>query len=510
MLTKNQQKEYFSTQSGSATPLSPLEYEKSLLTPEKKEPIIVSQGLADDAIKKADETKARLTPDEYLEQGGALKDGQIPKKEEPTITPTGREINPITLLNEVGQEVTFDNPDVNIQNIQRYLDQGYEVKSGSLPSGVSVGGQADPLQDEINRSTQEIDEAKAVYDNAVNELRNLDVKNDPRFQSISKGITDTWNVRIREMETANTSRQAKLQQTGIRMGSRFVSMGTSFGGVITQEEREGISRVAELESKKQTALASAETAFRSEKWREYTEYIALAEDSYEREIAELEALNENAIAQSKLQREAVKEQRETEEFEMERVENVLENTIDSIFNAMTGDNETDLQTINDFALMYDIDPNYLISGLTAKQGEEEKRTADLEAVQALTKSREASATKSLRVSDTSPKINELDKAMSPNELRVIRDDYGLSTEDLPVGATMRDVQELQAKKFMEDNKDEDPEKVKTVVAENTNLEMSLIDKIAISVFEFFGGKKKTEPKEKENEMKDIDDILNSF
>ena len=93
MLTPTQTKKYFETQSGEAEPLSPLEYEKSLLTPEKKEPIIIAPGLANDAIKKADETKARLTPDEYLEQGGALKDGQIPKKEEPTITPTGREIH---------------------------------------------------------------------------------------------------------------------------------------------------------------------------------------------------------------------------------------------------------------------------------------------------------------------------------------------------------------------------------------------------------------------------------
>ena len=59
---------------------------------------------------------------------------------------------------------------------------------------------------------------------------------------------------------------------------------------------------------------------------------------------------------------------------------------------------------------------------------------------------------SLKVADD----KDLNKPFSPNELRMIRDDYGLSTEDLPVGATMRDVQILQAEKFIEDNADKDP------------------------------------------------------
>ncbi len=492
-LSDDQIKSYYKTQSKAEKPLSPLEYAKS-------KPVgLVTSEQGEDLLHQTKQRADLLTP-----QSTALKNGQAPT-EKATQTQvnqqTGevRKIEPITLLNEVGQEVTFNNPDVNVQNIQKYLDQGYEVKSGTLPTGVNIGGQANPVQDEINKQLEEINTAKTEVEDLTNKLNNLDISNDPAFVALSTGIQNTWNDRIAEMEKANTSRIASMNQLGIRYGSKYT--GGSFGSIVSEEERQGIQRVSSLEAKKQQALAQAEIAFRSQKWDEYVDLIQLAEDKYAQEVEELNSLNEIAVKRNEAIAKENKEQREADKFEMDRVDNVLENITDSVFNAMTGDAEVDMQTIQDIATQYDIDPNYLISGLTAKQGEEQKRMADIEAVQALTQQREASAEKSLRVSDKSTKINELDKVMSPNELRTIRDDYKLSTEELPVGSTMRDVQILQAKKFAEANKDEDPEKVVKAIEENTNLEKGIIGKIIAGVVEgakrLFGDDNKKEKTEEE-------------
>ena len=90
---------------------------------------------------------------------------------------------------------------------------------------------------------------------------------------------------------------------------------------------------------------------------------------------------------------------------------------------------------------------------------------------------------------------------------------GLSVDELPVGSTMRDVQVLQAKKFAEANKDEDPEEVKKAIEENTDLDDGIIVKIlkgvGAGIKKLFGGGDKTE-KEDKTDMTEIDDILNSF
>lgn len=485
ILSPDQVTEYYKTQSSASNPLSPTEYAT-------RNPIIVSPQKAEGAIDKANETKANLTP-EIEETKTEAKVEEKPQEK------TGGGYSFDEAIELFGQDFT---------GLQKLDDGTFEADSSALSR---LGIKTDT--DEIDKQTKDIENAKTVVSDLTTKLQNLDISKDPSFMALSNGITNTWNERITEMENANKSRQASLSKTGIRLGSRFVSLGSSFEGVISTEETQGIQRVASLEAQKQQALANAEIAFRSQKWDEYVDLIALAEESYSKEVEELNALNQVAIDRNEAFNDEIKAQREAEEFEMERVDNVLENITDSVFNAMTGDAEVDMQTIQDMAVQYDIDPNYLISKLTAKQGEEEERLTDLEAVQALTQQREASAEKSLRVSDTSTKVNELDKAMSPNELRITRDDYGLTVDELPPGSTLRDAQVKQAEKFAEANKEEDPEEVKKAIVENTNLEekeaQNIVTRFAVKVYKALGGKgkKKEEPENKESEL---DDLLNSL
>ena len=484
-LSEDQIAEYYKTQSGLPNPVSPLDYQKSLT----REPIIVSSERATGKIEKADEKKVALTPE--------VQDEKVVKEDVKEPEKTGGGYSFDEAIELFGQDFT---------GLQKLDDGTFEADTSALSR---IGIKTDAVKN--IQAEQEVETAKKDVEDLTNRLRNLDISNDPSFVALSNGIQNTWNDRIAEMEKANESRTASLTQLGIRYGSKYT--GGSFGSIVAEEERQGIQRVSSLEAQKQQALAQAEIAFRSEKWDEYVDLINLAEDKYAQEVEELNTLNEIAVKRNEELAKTNKEQREADKFEMDRVDSVLENITDSVFNAMTGDAEADMQTIQDIAIQYDIDPNYLISGLTNKQGEEEERQADIEAVEALTKQREASAEKSLRVGGDSTKVAELDKVMSPNELRVIRDDYGLSVDELPVGSTMRDVQVLQAKKFAEANKDEDPEEVKKAIEENTDLDDGIIIKIlkgvGAGIKKLFGGGDKTE-KEDKTDMKEIDDILNSI
>lgn len=272
-LSGKQIEEYFKTQSGQAEPLSPLAF--------------LSSEMGEDIVRKKTKVKEQLTPE--------ITEPEVKEVKEPEKLP---EQEPLILTNEVGQTPTFYNPDINISNIQRYLDQGYEVLSGSLPSGVSIGGQADPVQEQINQQEQDVATARTDIETAQDRLRNLDITKDPAFQNISAGITSSWNERIAEMEKANLSRVAGMKQLGVRLGAKYT--GDIYGGIITAEETAGIQRVSNLEAKKNEALARAETAFRSERWDEYVYFVEEAEKRYEEEVEEMNLLNDQAIEQNKL------------------------------------------------------------------------------------------------------------------------------------------------------------------------------------------------------------------
>lgn len=270
ILSPDQVTEYYKTQSSASNPLSPTEYAT-------RNPIIVSPQKAEGAIDKANETKANLTP-EIEETKTEAKVEEKPQEK------TGGGYSFDEAIELFGQDFT---------GLQKLDDGTFEADSSALSR---LGIKTDT--DEIDKQTKDIENAKTVVSDLTTKLQNLDISKDPSFMALSNGIQNTWNERISEMENANKSRQASLSKTGIRLGSRFVSLGSSFEGVISTEETQGIQRVASLEAQKQQALANAEIAFRSKRFDEYVTQIQIAEEHYANEVAELNALNDIAIAKN--------------------------------------------------------------------------------------------------------------------------------------------------------------------------------------------------------------------
>lgn len=242
------------------------------------EPIIISPQRAEKAIKTAQEKSAMLSP--ILEKPEKPKEEKIEKPE------------PLTLINsETLSEETFIDPSLNRQRVGDLMSTGnYQVSSGTLPTGIMADGKIDEIQAKSDEYKKEI----ADY---TTKLKSLNVMNDPEFQLIASGIESQWNERITSMQQINKSRTGSMTQLGTRLGSRYLAGGMA--GIISEEEKQGINRINELETKKQSALAQAQKSFRTEKWNEYVDLINIAEKRYNEEVDEIDKLNKKVTEENK-------------------------------------------------------------------------------------------------------------------------------------------------------------------------------------------------------------------
>lgn len=243
--------------------------------------ISTEQGMQ--ALTKAKATETRLTP----------------PPPQPTSTPTTTTPPPstkVTLINpNTEQSVTFDSADINRSQIESYMNGGYQVAeaSGAIPSWLSPSGTAAP------KETSELDQAKSELDAAKSKLTVFDTSHDPALTSLLAGITSQWDTRITQMEGINKSRNAAINTTGIRLGSRYTGgAGGVFGGIISEEERQGVDRIAQLQNEKQQALAEAKTAYDNNQWTKYAKLVDLAQSTYDDQLAAVTALNKASAEQA--------------------------------------------------------------------------------------------------------------------------------------------------------------------------------------------------------------------
>lgn len=161
------------------------------------------------------------------------------------------------------------------------------------------------LEIDIEDAQKTLNNNKTQLANATNQLNNFSVANDPQLQGIIGSITSNWDARIRQMEEINKNREANLMKSGLRTGGTRYS--TSFGGVMSSEERQGLSRIGELEAQKQAAITDATTAYRNQKWNEYVDLVDVAQQNYENQIKELQKLDKKAKEENNVNSEKLAE-----------------------------------------------------------------------------------------------------------------------------------------------------------------------------------------------------------
>lgn len=213
----------------------------------------------------------------------------------PTATPTEQQTN-VTLLNPTsGQKLTFNDASLNKETIQGYLNTGWGVSqaSGTIPDWLQPqagGGFAAVSQN------PELDAAKQAVADATSKLANLDVSQDPTLQRMLANITAQWDQRISDMQAVNASRKGAVTTQGIRLGSRYT--GGTYQGIVSEEERQGIDRIASLQSQKDQALLDAQQAYYNQEWTKYSKAVDLAEQHYSDIIGEIKTLNQAQTTQT--------------------------------------------------------------------------------------------------------------------------------------------------------------------------------------------------------------------
>lgn len=215
----------------------------------------------------------------------------------------------ITLINpDTEQTLTFENADLDKSSIQGYLDSGYQVSeaSGTIPSWLQPNGVGD---------NSETAKAQAAADTAAADLKSLTDNltkftiSDADLQAQISGITSLWDSRIADMQRVNKSRTGSINTLGVRLGSRFGGgSGGAFGGIVSEEERQGIIRIGDLEGQKQAAIAAAKSAAMSQNWSVYSKQVDIAERAYEQKVKEVENLQKATAEQNKLIAQAVKDE----------------------------------------------------------------------------------------------------------------------------------------------------------------------------------------------------------
>lgn len=187
----------------------------------------------------------------------------------------------ITWINpDTGQEIKreYDNADIRRSDIEKF-DKSWSIKTaeGYTPDWLRMEGENYAI-DEETPEEKALAADRKTYDNLIRQLQNINVDSDPIFQRTVSAIGGVWDARIREMEVANRSRSESLRQTGIRFGSRYTP--GMFESVISEEERQGASRVAELMSQRDAALLAARSAFEEKEYNKYVQLINQAESRY--------------------------------------------------------------------------------------------------------------------------------------------------------------------------------------------------------------------------------------
>lgn len=183
----------------------------------------------------------------------------------------------------------------NISGWEKQDDGTYMPNSLALKNlGVTGGDYGADLE------RVRLDKAKKERDSAFTLLTNFNVSNDPALRSVVSGISGKWDARIHEMERVNMSREAAMRTTGIRIGSRWTGGdGGVFGSIISEEERQGVERLADLENQKQSAIADAKQAYENQKWNKYYQLAGLADKKYQEQLDTVKAINKAQADQDK-------------------------------------------------------------------------------------------------------------------------------------------------------------------------------------------------------------------
>lgn len=211
-------------------------------------------------------------------------------------------VNPAT-----GEKQTLDPTSMTPDQLRTILGNGFKLteSSGAVPSWVTAG---DP---DLGQANKDLADLTKTFNDLKAGLSQFTVS-DADLKAQTDAISAQWDARIATMKDVNVRREKSINTLGIRMGSQYTGgSGGVFGGIVSEEERQGVQRIADLESQKQAAISAAKDAARTKNWDVYNTQLGLAEKAYTAKLDEVTKLNQSVTdANKKAQDQATQASRE--------------------------------------------------------------------------------------------------------------------------------------------------------------------------------------------------------
>lgn len=205
------------------------------------------------------------------------------------------------------------------------------------------------------------------------EADRIRTKTNTASANLIESIKTSFARQIEETNKINDATLKGLTQAGIRSGRSRYEIETEDTG-LANEMREGIRRISDLESKRDSLIAEAELANSKEDYDRLYKSWSAAQDASEElnktvlDIYRLRQENEKAAT------EAMKTKLDT----MKAMADFDQKTVDSIgylaMNSLTGNESQDSSTIKAIAAQYGVDPNKLLSKVQELEASNTKYT----------------------------------------------------------------------------------------------------------------------------------------
>lgn len=255
--------------------------------PPAREPAVVSTNTARDAVQTS------ITKLNDYNANAANTTAQ-----KAATSATAQPVEPTTFIDPTTlQKYTVGDASINRDLVQSYLDKGYSVESGQLPSGMRtpVDPNADPATNAAQKASDDAQKQLETLSGQLDSVSNLT----PAQQQMIASIKNMFETRKTQMADANMRGVASTNAFGIASGASRGS--ASFDGIVSAQERDGIAKLAELDSQEQQAIAEAQNAYSQDNLRLLTTKISAAQDIADRKQKTLSEINAAALAANKAQ-----------------------------------------------------------------------------------------------------------------------------------------------------------------------------------------------------------------
>lgn len=199
--------------------------------------------------------------------------------------------------------VTYVNPKTGAEKTLRGDAISDAARISLENSGWEVSEESTSRTGGVNKAEEEQRKAENELNSVVTQLQNS-IITDKELRGITRDITQRYKARMKQMEEVNRRREQTLNTLGVRLGSRYTGgSGGVFGGILAEEERQGIMRITEIEGQMRAAIRDAEKAARDHNYSTYVKLVEKAQEKYDAKQKAFEDLKKTQEEQDKLVKE---------------------------------------------------------------------------------------------------------------------------------------------------------------------------------------------------------------